>query len=546
MSSLFEKEYQIHKQLEPEVEVNPNPNPMGLDDTSLMGAVDRSDNAQWIDGELYRSRYKGPGERGWDWKDINDPSLRRHDFLNEQIQRFDDEKNKWVPYGKNKHQRNPMTTGGVESLMPTGPIDFALETLLTGVAESGGYEKELGVLSGLALGMQGARGAKALFSGVRKAPRFIDDEIGYQIGKWDYNQAAKRLQKDPLLKDIPFKEQTVHFRQSQNQKTIYDDFIGIEKKMEMSPTAWGTFYKTNIPKAKMAYRQPSLSMLLDRPFYENFSLFSPVKQRAWAYKLGKGGTAESVAAHEGTHYLQWWGAVPTKSGKMPPSPPKTSLEHYALQESYNKTRWENRVNKKLGLEEFNKEMPHKDYIHSSGLVSPEANVIHPSRTLLWQSSKGKSEWPVPASPSSHQTLDSEITLKKRKEKGVKGEMKNYNVKGGELYEPMGWRTGFERSWDGKETYFRSFRGPMEVEARLEQIVRDGVRYKQIPRYTGAPRKLTTTLGDNASVAYNQLKKYGYTDKELFSMIDQYSNLRKSLAGNPSSWDDYMPKHFREK
>ena len=540
MSSLFEKEYQIHKQLEPEVEANPNP--MGLDDTSLMGAIDRSDNAHWIDGELYRTRYKGQGERRW--RNLSHPSLRRHDFLDEMIQKFDNETDQWSTHSVNKHQRNPMTTGGVESLTPTGPIDFALETLLTGVAESGGYEKELGVLSGLALGMQGARGAKALFSGVRKAPRFIDDEIGYQIGKWDYNQAAKRLQKDPLLKDIPFKEQTVHFRQSQNEKTIYDDFLGNEVKISMSPTAWGTFYKDKIPKAKIGYRQPSLSMLLDRPFYENFSLFSPVKHRAWGYKLGKGGTAESVAAHEGIHYLQWWGAVPNKSGKMPPSPPKTTWEHYALQDSYNRTRWKNKVNKDLGLEEFNKEPPHIDYIHSSGLVSPEANITHPSRTLLWQSSKGKSEWPVPASPNPHQTLDSEITLKKRKEQGGGGH-KKYNVKGGELYEPMGWRTGFERSWDGKETYFRSFRGPMEIEARLEQIIRDGVSYKQLPRYTGAPRQLTTLLGNHASIAYNQLRKYGFTDKELFSMIDQYSKLRKSLAGNPSSWNDYTPKRFRE-
>jgi len=74
--------------------------------------------------------------------------------------------------------------GAVTPLLPTGPVDLALETLLTGMSYSKGVDPRLAILTGLAAGRYGGKIKDMAVSGARKgAGRVLTQTfpIGYDV-----------------------------------------------------------------------------------------------------------------------------------------------------------------------------------------------------------------------------------------------------------------------------------------------------------------------------------------------------------------------------
>ena len=59
-------------------------------------------------------------------------------------------------------------SGAITPLLPTGPVDLTLETLLTGMSHAKGVDPRLAILSGLAAGRYGSKVKDMAVSGTRK------------------------------------------------------------------------------------------------------------------------------------------------------------------------------------------------------------------------------------------------------------------------------------------------------------------------------------------------------------------------------------------
>jgi len=93
----------------------------------------------------------------------------------------------------------PSTPQPLESLLPTGPIDFAAETILSGIGRN---NPKLAILAGLAA----PHAAKAAVPVAKAAGRAIDVHGGSMYSKWMLNRVYKKAGLDPDFADIPLSE----------------------------------------------------------------------------------------------------------------------------------------------------------------------------------------------------------------------------------------------------------------------------------------------------------------------------------------------------
>lgn len=93
----------------------------------------------------------------------------------------------------------PSTPVPIQGLLPTGPVDFIAETLLTGLGQK---NPTLAILAGLA----GPRAIKAATPATKRAFETLDVKGGDMYSKWRMNKVFREAMEDPDLMGKPLDE----------------------------------------------------------------------------------------------------------------------------------------------------------------------------------------------------------------------------------------------------------------------------------------------------------------------------------------------------
>lgn len=153
---------------------------------------------------------------------------------------------------------------GLMSLLPTSPIDLAVETILAGVSQD---HPELGI----ALGLLGPRYGPKIAKG-------INVRGGAALSRRQYRKGFKRAKGDPTQKEIPFESESQFFPFAGRAMGSYYPLSGVE-----------------------LIRHGSSGSGIGKPFrFAEFTLMDMLKDPSYIRRKAM----QSTVAHEGRHYLQ--------------------------------------------------------------------------------------------------------------------------------------------------------------------------------------------------------------------------------------------------
>ena len=112
------------------------------------------------------------------------------------------EPNPFGPAGTFAPEESGVWEPGIESLLPTGPIDMAVETILSGIMQD---NPKLGI----ALGLFGPKVAKT-----------VNVSGGRALSRRGYRKGFEKAKTDPMFHDIPFEELSEFMPIGQTRKHI--------------------------------------------------------------------------------------------------------------------------------------------------------------------------------------------------------------------------------------------------------------------------------------------------------------------------------------
>ena len=213
---------------------------------------------------------------------------------------------------------NPMGAAGITPLLPTGPIDLALETILTGISSAKGVDPSLGILAGILAG-----------KGVKAAPgaaKFANVKGGSYLSRKAYNKAFESVKTDPMLRTIPFKDVSKFRKPSWHPLGQYN----LDKGKHLQ--------SGNISKAKgvFEFRDKTLSELFALPYNPRFSpwYLKPKRYKGVKYHVPdilNRKWAESTVRHEGRHHKQHLEHIMDWDMKNKTTVFKSEVPKYAMQ-----------------------------------------------------------------------------------------------------------------------------------------------------------------------------------------------------------------------
>lgn len=143
---------------------------------------------------------------------------------------------------------NPLRASGLVPLVPTSFADFIAETALTGIAESYRENPVIGIAAGLGYGRYGSKLIDKGTEGIKKVGRRIDKNLGEGVSQAAYEKAFFELKDDPMLGDIPWKKYsefpyiddvTFGGQYSPEKGKILRRRMGLEKEYEALDTGSG-------------------------------------------------------------------------------------------------------------------------------------------------------------------------------------------------------------------------------------------------------------------------------------------------------------------
>lgn len=153
---------------------------------------------------------------------------------------------------------------GLMSLLPTSPIDLAVETILAGVSQD---HPELGI----ALGLLGPRYGPKIAKG-------IDVRGGAALSRRQYRKGFEKAKGDPTQKVIPFESESQFFPFTGSTKGAYSPMAGLELMQHGSSVSG-----------------------IGKPFrFAEFTLMDMLKDPSHIRRKAM----QSTVFHEGRHHLQ--------------------------------------------------------------------------------------------------------------------------------------------------------------------------------------------------------------------------------------------------
>tara|TARA_R110002020_G_scaffold54691_7_gene152331 strand:+ start:3736 stop:4944 length:1209 start_codon:yes stop_codon:yes gene_type:complete len=195
-----------------------------------------------------------------------------------------------IPYGTPGYPSVPQP---LESLLPTGPGDLALETILSAVAQDNPK-------AGIILGLLGARYRP-------RAGGMLDNIVGGKISKMKYKKGFKELkEKDILHRETPSEFNLVPSKWDDDiPHGTYAPVQGYNVLSTKAQYGLSTSDIEDLMRKTRTHRDPSGKKIkfkmLDSPFtFPKYGLMELIRNP----KIWKNKALESTVAHEGRHFLQ--------------------------------------------------------------------------------------------------------------------------------------------------------------------------------------------------------------------------------------------------
>ena len=426
-----------------------------------------------------------------------DRRLGRHEIVDEVTMKIASEKLSdggrqagSIETGRNRAVPSPVSRGLIP-LIPTSPLDLALETLFTGIGEAGGAGAEIGAVLGLGAGIRGGKYAIDLGDKLIKGGKYVDDTAGHAVSKYRFRRAFDEMGKDPMFEHIDFRKASKFERPG----TPYTTVSGGEYGAKYTPKEGMFLFEELFPKgSKGWYAKPDPktgyipSMKTDWQGGKKYMGETSGREKPFTFRTQpfskqlRSGYPESYVRHEGRHFMQDYPMTPT-------------VEHSV---------WDDLVG---GKPVFN-----VSKMYGSGSFGGSINEF---KTLI--------DIKVPKFIKEINSIDRIV-----KEKKPRTTLRSDS--------PMGKDTGYRHgTWDSQtgekisdEITWMSGRGPIEVEARLEEIYSMG-------GVTGAKDE------------WRQLRQLGYENKEIMNMLKDYTKKRHEIYGQkPGGFWSVEKMKFKKK